>query len=170
MRRRMIPPAAAIVVLALALTPVWGGWPGDQRANRWTLALLGLVFGFKAVLFGWMRRRMGDGAGGRTLTVFGMALRDFFLALILLAVALGAFFAIFAYASWRGAPLAFWQITTLRAALASTAALAIATGVAVGWEMSRAESRLAVHEPANALPPGVEFDRRKGPQAPVQGD
>jgi hypothetical protein len=73
------------------------------------------------------------------------ALCDFFVALVLLSLAAAVFFGAFAWATWHASPLAAWQITTLRGALASTGALVIGTGLAAGWEMSRAKPRLAIH-------------------------
>jgi hypothetical protein len=146
-RRRSIPPIAAVAMMAVAMLPVWRGEAANAAANRWTLALLAAVFVVKAGLFLWMRQRMG----GNHLTVFGLALRDFFLALILNGAALALFFGTFAWAAFLGEPLSRWQIATLRAALAASGTLVIATGFGAGWEMSRARTgpKMVVHVPAD---------------------
>lgn len=149
MTRRWIPPITAALVAVLATLPIWVTIEADANANanRWTLTLVAVVFAFKATIFSWMRRRMGAGEAGRRLTLFGIALRDFFLALVLNALALAAFFGIFAWASWQAIVLERWQIVTLRAALASSGTLLIGTGLGTCWEMSRARTgpEMVVH-------------------------
>ena len=162
MARRFIPPVAALAIMAVAMLPVWRGEASNAAANRWTLALLAAVFVFKAALFWWMRCRMG----GTHLTVFGLALRDFFLALIINGVSLALFFGVFAWAAFLGEPLSRWQIATLRAALAASGTLVIATGFGAGWEMSRARTgpQMVVHVPAEEETDRVIYegpDRRR---------
>ncbi len=146
MTRRWIPPIAAVLVATLATLPIWLGVAAEVAANRWTLTLVAVVFAFKAAIFAWMRQRMG---GGESLTLFGMALRDFFLSLTLNALALTAFFGVFAWASWQAIALERWQIVALRAALASSGTLLIGTGFGTCWEMGRARTgpRMVVHVP-----------------------
>jgi hypothetical protein len=168
MHRRWIPLATALLMFALALTPVWSDVLSDLDANRLTLSLLAAVCALLAVVFWTIRRRMAVEVRAQQRTRFGQSLIDCIGAVALFCVVLAVFFGAFAWAQWRLRALAAWEITGLRAALASTGTLAIGTGVAMLWEMSRALPDLAVHEPV--LPPDVVFDRRRGPQPPLKGD
>jgi hypothetical protein len=156
--RRLIPPTGAVAtfVLSLALD--------DASANHWTFALLSAASFVLVVMFGWMRARMGRGTDGRKLTLFGVALRDLWLSLVIYFFVKGTFWAVAAWASWEGARLDRWQVTVLRSSMDAAAALVVGAAFGVAWEMSRARTgpRMVVHvsEPGSAGYDGP--DRRSG--------
>lgn len=158
--RRLVPPFVALVVFVAMLVPAYGGWPGEATANRWTLLLLTVAFGWKGIIFAWMRHRMHprDDTG---LTMFGTALWDWLGALVLLALALMVFFGLFWLSAVRRDPLSRWEVTVLRAVLAATAALAAMAGIGVAWEMgARTGPRMMVHLP----PDGEDVALYSGPE------
>ena len=154
--RRIIPVMIALLIAVAVSIPSWSstsyfpGWSASD-ANRWTLTLLAVVFVFKGAIFYWMYRLMTCAIDDtrRSLTVFGRALCDLFLSLVVFNAALSAFFGCFAWASWRMQPLESWQILTLRAALAGSATLVFGTGVGVSWEIRRSRADVSVHVPTS---------------------
>lgn len=197
MRRRLIPVAAALVILASSLIPVSLGWIDESTAIRWTLALVALSFGVKAVVFGAMRRRLGISDES---TVFGIALADLVAGLAVLDIVLSyVFSAAYFYAqgvnltacrrrqdgtidsaaclaSLQAAAMPQWMTIANRSAIATLATLAIGTGVAVLWEMSRSRTGLAVRVPPTQDqviydgPERRQSERRGGWVPPAKGD
>lgn len=145
MRRRTIPFALALLVLLVGLAPLKIGAINAEQADIWTLILASFVFAFKSGLFAWMRYRMVTDT--RRLTVFGLALVDFFTALTVMAIVLAAVFMVtFVYAYQGTTPLSIGLRTLNRACIVSAGVLVIATGTAAAFEMRRAGIKLSVHE------------------------
>lgn len=139
MWRRLIPLAMALVAGFVVSWPVLTGDAGGAAANTRTLVLLALVFLVKGALFWWMRRRMNP-SDARQLTLFGQALRDLFLAVVVFNAASALFWGVFAWAAWQRSPLARWEAIGLRGVLAATSALVIGAAFGAGWEMSMART------------------------------
>ena len=155
MKRRLIPPTIATVVLVLAILPVLTDRIPETGADKWTLLLTIAVFVFLSILFGWMRLRMTRDKP--PVTVFGRALVDFFSALTLVWLAFGVVSAVSYWFAVQGKVPAPLTIRTInRAAIAFAGALVASTGIAVAYEMQRAGPVLHVHE--EPPPPGVDAD------------
>ena len=99
----------------------------------------------------------------RSLTLFGQALADLFLSLVLYFAVKSVFWGIFAWASWNTIVLERWQVIGLRAMVDAAAVYVIGTAFGVAWEMGRARvgPRMVVHIPADG-PSDVDYDRRSG--------
>lgn len=149
-RRRLIPIAIGIGVFVVAFVPYQTGIMSDDTANRWTIILACFGFSFKGAEYVAMRRRMTG--RGQKLSVFGLALIDWFTALALFALTMAAVFGITYYYALGCDPLRpqtcappFIVRTLNRAAIDGAVAFAVATGAAAWWEMRRAGEHLAVH-------------------------
>ena len=145
MKRRLIPLAFALIVATIASLPSWTNQISNATADRWALLFEVVMFGFLLILFASMWRTMRRSGQTTSRTIFGFALTDFFIGLVILAISLVLVFGYLYIAlgtSWN-APS--WLRLITRIALAGGGALAFATGMAVKWEMGRAGPQLAVH-------------------------
>lgn len=158
-RRRFIPPAFAGAVLVICLSPlVFDIDP--NTADLYTLPIAATIYAFMAIMFGWMRQRMIKDP--RELTVFGVALVDFFTACTLLAVIWAiVWFIVFVYALDGVTPAPYVVRTLNRAAAITGGALFVGCGAAVGFEMRRVGPIMSVHCPPQ--PWDGRTERRKGP-------
>jgi uncharacterized protein YacL len=147
-----------LAMFLICLSPLIDGDMGGIISNRTTLMVAAIVFGFKAVLFAWMRHTMISES--RRLTVFGLALKDFFLALALLATALAAVYSLLLWISFSHRLPSAEIVIINRAVIVANATLIVVTGAAVAHEMRKAGSRLSVHDESWD---GVT-DRRTGPK------
>ena len=143
MRRRLIPLSVALLDLLIWIVLASLTLIDESTADKWTLFNLAIGYLVKSIIFWYMRRRMvGD---RRELTIFGYALADFFLALTILAI----FF--FLVTSSMYLYLLFGDLQPFSIRLANRLLinfgvwLTNGTGVAVLYEMRRAESSLNVH-------------------------
>lgn len=143
MRRRMIPPAISLAVLFAVTLPLMSGNISERSANLWLLAAVTTVFAFKTVLFFWMRQRMVHNR--HDLTVFGMAIADFFSSLTILAGVLTYVFGLLYYMVAHDHTISHSMQTINRITIAVSGSLVVTTGVAVAWEMHRAGEDLTVH-------------------------
>lgn len=145
--RRFIPMVAGIVAGLLGAFPIWYTGIAEWKANQTTLSALILMFMVKGAVFWWMRHRMV--AKGLPFTVFGLALIDFFAAIVVGDVAIDVVFGVgWIYAQrchcLQGA-IPYWLRTGDRALLIGAVAYVIACAAAVAYEMRRAGWALAVH-------------------------
>jgi hypothetical protein len=143
MRRRWIPVLAAVLVGLAGLLPTWDERFSPQQANRWVLALTALVSVGTAGIVWWMRRLMtrSDRGEDRLLTIFGLALCDWFRALALFFLAMALLFGGVAAAGALGRPLTSGQVAILRALLAGGATFAAGTGFGVAWRSTSPPAR-----------------------------
>lgn len=167
MRRRAIPYAAAGASVLVAGYLFFVAPVDETTANLATAAYLALVFYVKSGMHFWMRRRMKR--RGRDLTVFGYALTDYFVGLVVLAAALALSLSAAAWYAGHGADVQPGIVRALsRVALVGAGTLVLGTAAATGYEMRRAGEPLAVHEGGDdrVLYQGPERrggrDRRKG--------
>lgn len=138
LKRRWVPPAAAVIVTVIALSPIWSGAFTDDQSDEGTLIMVTIVYAALAGLFAWMRRTMTQ---RRRLSYFGHAIVDFFFAVVIMILGLSIVFAIaYAYAK-MGRLEPHWLRYANRAVLAGGASFAFFTGSAVGWEMRKANER-----------------------------
>ncbi len=146
MRRRLIPYGVSGLVTTLTAITVWLSWPSDRVLNRATLAFLCVVFLFLSILFFQMRKRMV--AVSNHLTIFGEALVDFFTGLTLFALIMTVIQIVqFVYAFREdGEKLPLVTSLLVRSAAIGAGMLILGTGFAVGFEMSKVEGQLLVHE------------------------
>jgi hypothetical protein len=149
-RRRVIPIAIGVTFFGVAMVPNWLGWMSDRTADILTIILSAVGFGFKAAEYLAMRRRMTT--RGQKLSVFGLALIDWFTGLAILSLVMtGVFLLTYYYAV--GCDLARPQTCRPplslqlfnRAAIDGAVAFVVATGAAAWWEMRRAGDYLSVH-------------------------
>lgn len=144
MRRRLIPILMAIFVTAEAFLPAQLDLISSHTADIQSLSSMIFVFIFMFILFGTMRSRMM--VANRTLTVFGVALVDFFTGLMLLAFTMVmvwcTLFILLVYME----PTPHWLTLLNRALVAGSGTLIVGTGGAVFYEMHLTGPNVTVHE------------------------
>lgn len=144
MRRRLIPIIAALFVTAESFLPSQFELISGHTADIQSLASMIFVFIFILALFGTMRARMT--VPNRKLTVFGVALVDFFTGLMVLAFTMVmvwcTLFILVVYLE----PTPHWLTLLNRALVAGSGTLIIGTGAAVFYEMHLTGPNVTVHE------------------------
>lgn len=152
LHRRLIPFAIAGIVAVALPIPSLVGWVTEEQANQWTAAIATIGFAVKALVFAVMRHRMVYSK--KRLTVFGTALVDFFLGLVIMDLVLAVTFGIALAFALRGVlvtPLSF-RIGS-RAAIAGGITLTVGTAIASLYELVKAAAKLSVHERQDDLSP-----------------
>lgn len=142
LRRRWIPPIFAILTTGIWIALIAFDAITEHQASQLTLLNLGIGYAVKTGGFWYMRHRMLEDS--RKLTIFGLSIIDFFLALIIFSATLTVIsFALFFI---DGSPsLAFRLFNRLSTNLVIW--LIIGTEAAVIYEMRRAPLPLEVHTP-----------------------
>lgn len=155
MRRRLIPPLIASIVLGIGAALTFTEVLSDETADLGLLGFCAIVFAFKFALFVWMRQRMRNNIKG--LTVFGLAITDWFLSLAILAAVLTY---VFAQLWWigtsgsaqDGGPLVSEELRKInRSLIAVSGMLVVLTGGAVAYEMRKAGENLSVHKESEEM-------------------
>lgn len=162
MKRRAIPPLMGILGAAIAGLPLW--FPNhfsDDRADQFTLGFGMFIFYFKFIVFGVMRQRMT--VESRQLTVFGLALVDFFLGLMIVALVTGTVYGILLYLSLIGEITSQTIRLINRSAIIGSGCFVVGAGTAVLIELRRAGIRLSVHvdDLKEGWRPDFPFDRSR---------
>lgn len=142
--RRLVPVIISLVAGILAMAPSVFLGMGSFAAFQLSLGLTSLVFAVMAFVFLAMRRRMMT--LGRTFTMFGLALIDWFMGLALFSFSFALVFGVtLLYTVQTGIRPPLWLSNVMRTGADGFGVFVVLSSLAVYYEMRRAGDAVRVH-------------------------
>lgn len=145
LRRRLIPLILSLLSTGAMVYPVVTNLVSEKDWLQWSLLILSAIFTFLAIIFFWMRQTMVEQT--RRLTIFGVALVDFFGSIVLATLFLVYLF-FEGYLAVRGGhqTSSFTVRLVGRSGLVGACVFIMSTGVVVAYEMRKAKGNVRVHQ------------------------